>query len=97
MRFMSTPFDEDSADLLNELGVTVFKTPSGEITNLPYLAHVARKGVPMIVSTGMATLGEVETAVNTIRTAGNPAIVLLQCVSNYPADPAVCAEIRPPA
>ena len=88
IRFMSTPFDEDSADVLSGLGVTVFKTPSGEITNLPYLAHVARKGVPMIVSTGMATLGEVEAAVNTIRAAGNPAIVLLQCVSNYPADPA---------
>lgn len=88
IRFMSTPFDEDSADLLSELGVTVFKTPSGEITNLPYLAHVARKGRPLIVSTGMATLGEVEAAVNTIRAAGNPAIVLLQCVSNYPANPA---------
>lgn len=88
IRFMSTPFDEDSADLLSELGVTVFKTPSGEITNLPYLAHVARKGRPLIVSTGMATLGEVEAAVNTLRAAGNPAIVLLQCVSNYPADPA---------
>ncbi len=88
IRFMSTPFDEDSADVLSDLGVTIFKTPSGEITNLPYLAHVARKGVPMIVSTGMATLGEVEAAVNAIRAAGNPAIVLLQCVSNYPADPA---------
>ncbi|MBP7687329.1 MAG: N-acetylneuraminate synthase [Thermoflexales bacterium] len=88
IRFMSTPFDEDSADLLSELGVTVFKTPSGEITNLPYLAHVARKERPMIVSTGMATLGEVEMAVSTIRAAGNQAIVLLQCVSNYPADPA---------
>ena len=88
IRFMSTPFDEDSADLLSELGVTVFKTPSGEITNLPYLAHVARKGRPLIVSTGMATLGEVEAAVNTLRAAGNPAIVLLQCVSNYPANPA---------
>jgi len=88
IRFMSTPFDEDSADLLSDLGVTIFKTPSGEITNLPYLAHVARKGRPMIVSTGMATLGEVEAAVNTIRATCNPGIILLQCVSNYPADPA---------
>jgi N,N'-diacetyllegionaminate synthase len=88
IRFMSTPFDEDSADLLARLGVTVFKTPSGELTNLPYLAHVARKGRPMIVSTGMATLGEVEAAVNAIRSTGNPDLVLLHCVSNYPADPA---------
>jgi N-acetylneuraminate synthase len=88
LRFMSTPFDEDSVDLLNELGVTIFKTPSGEITNLPYLAHVARTGKPLIVSTGMATLGEVETAVNTIRSTGNSDLILLQCVSNYPADPA---------
>jgi N,N'-diacetyllegionaminate synthase len=88
IRFMSTPFDEESADLLNDLGVTIFKTPSGEITNLPYLAHVARKGKPMIVSTGMATLGEVEAAVNVIRSTGNQNVILLQCVSNYPADPA---------
>jgi N-acetylneuraminate synthase len=88
IRFMSTPFDEESVDLLNELGVTIFKTPSGEITNLPYLAHIARTGKPLIVSTGMATLGEVETAVNTIRSSGNQDLILLHCVSNYPADPA---------
>ena len=88
IRFMSTPFDEDSADLLSELGVTVFKTPSGEITNLPYLAHVARKGKPMIVSTGMAFLGEVEAAVRAIEAVGNHSFALLHCVSNYPANPA---------
>ena len=86
--FMSTPFDEDSADFLEELGVAVFKSPSGEITNLPYLDHVARKGKPMIVSTGMSYLSEVEVAVRTIRDAGNDSFVLLHCVSNYPADPA---------
>ena len=83
--FLSTPFDEDSADFLEQLGVCAYKIPSGEITNLPYLAHIAAKGKPMIVSTGMSTLGEVETAVDTIRENGNPAIVLLHCVSQYPA------------
>lgn len=86
--FMSTPFDEDSADFLDELGVAVFKIPSGEITNLPYLAHIARKGKPMIVSTGMSTLGEVEAAVNTIEAEGHTDYALLHCVSNYPVDPA---------
>ena len=83
--FMSTPFDEDSADLLDELKVSVFKVPSGEITNLSFLDHVARKGKPMIVSTGMATLGEVESAVRAVEHAGNEQIVLLHCVSSYPA------------
>ena len=85
--FMSTPFGEDSADLLDELGIAVFKIPSGEITNFPFLAHVARKGKPMIISTGMATLGEVETAMRVVRDAGARDLVLLHCVSNYPARP----------
>ena len=85
--FMSSPFDESSSDLLSELGVEVFKIPSGEITNLPLLDHVARKHKPMIVSTGMSYLSEVETAVRTIESVGNERIILLHCVSNYPADP----------
>jgi N,N'-diacetyllegionaminate synthase len=85
--FLSTPFDEESADFLDALGVAAFKVPSGEITNLPFLTHVARKGKPLIVSTGMSYLGEVETAVRAIVEAGNRNIVLLHCVSNYPADP----------
>lgn len=85
--FLSTPFDEGSADFLESLDVPAFKIPSGEITNLSFLAHVARKRRPMIVSTGMARLDEVEAAVRTIREAGNPDIVLLHCVSNYPAVP----------
>lgn len=86
--FLSTPFDEESADLLERLGVPAFKMPSGELTNLPFLEHVARKGRPMLVSTGMATLAEVRTAVNAIRRAGDPPLVLLHCVSSYPAKPA---------
>ena len=84
--FMSTPFDEGSADFLDELGVAVFKLPSGEITNLPFVEHVARKGKPLIVSTGMAYLNEVERAVRTIEMCANPSFILLHCVSNYPAD-----------
>lgn len=86
--FLSSPFDEQSADLLAELDVPAFKIPSGEITNLPYLRHIARKGKPMIVSTGMANLAEVEQAVNTIEAADNVEFVLLHCVSNYPTAPA---------
>ena len=84
--FMSTPFEEDSANLLDDLDVPVFKIPSGEINNLPFLTHVAQKGKPLIVSTGMSTLGEVELAVQTIEKTGNQGLVLLHCVSNYPAD-----------
>ena len=86
--FLSSPFDEESADLLMDLGVPAFKLPSGEITNLPFLAHVAGFGKPVVVSTGMADLGEVEAAVRVIENAGNRQLVLLHCVSAYPADPA---------
>lgn len=86
--FLSTPFDEESADYLDSLGVVAFKVPSGEITNLSFLTHIACKGKPVIVSTGMAYLSEVERAVHTIEKAGNRNIVLLHCVSNYPANPA---------
>lgn len=85
--FLSTPFDEESADFLEQLGLPAFKIPSGEITNTPFLQHVARKGRPMIVSTGMSTLEEVRQAVAAIRATGNPPLALLHCVSNYPADP----------
>ncbi len=85
--FMSTPFDEQSADLLYNFDVAVFKLPSGEIPNLPFLAYVARFGKPLIVSTGMSTLDEVRTAVQTIRRAGNKQIALLHCVSSYPTAP----------
>ena len=83
--FLSTPFDEDSADFLHALGVCAFKIGSGDLTNLPLLEHVAGLGKPMIVSTGMATLGEVEQGVETIRRGGCDQLALLHCVSNYPA------------
>lgn len=83
--FLSSPFDEDSADLLEELGVQAYKIPSGEITNLPFLEHVAVKNKPMLVSTGMADISEVSQAVDLIQNAGNAELILLHCVSNYPA------------
>lgn len=86
--FLSSPFDEGSADLLDALGVPAFKISSGELTNLSFLAHVARKSKPIILSTGMSHLAEVEQAVSTIRDAGNLDVILLQCVTNYPAAPA---------
>jgi N-acetylneuraminate synthase len=91
--FLSTPFDEGSVDLLEELEVPAFKISSGDLTNLPLLEKMARTCRPMILSTGMATLAEVEAAVEAIRAAGNPPLVLLQCVSRYPAEPAT-ANLR---
>lgn len=88
--FFSTPDEEDSADFLDELGVPLFKIGSGEVTNLPFLHHVALKNKPIILSTGMSTLSEVEAAVRTIEDAANQQLVLLHCVSNYPAAPADC-------
>lgn len=86
--FLATPFEEGSADLLDGLDVAAFKLPSGELTNLPFLRHVATKGRPVILSTGMASLEEVETAVRALREAGAPPLALLHCTSAYPADPA---------
>jgi N,N'-diacetyllegionaminate synthase len=85
--FLSTPFDEESADFLDDIGMPAFKIPSGELTNWPFLSHVARKNKPMIISTGMATLEDVQAALQRVRVAGNDQIVLLHCVSKYPASP----------
>lgn len=86
--FLSSAFEEESADLLDRLGLPVFKIPSGELTNLPFLEHVARFGKPLILSTGMATEPEVAEAASAIRKTGNDQIILLQCTSAYPANPA---------
>jgi len=85
--FLSSPFDEHSADLLEALGVEAFKVPSGELTNLSLVTHVAAKGKPVILSTGMAVLDEVRAAVAALEAAGNRQAVLLHCVSRYPAQP----------
>jgi sialic acid synthase SpsE len=83
--FLSSPFDKESVDLLDGLDVPAFKIGSGEITNFPLLKYIAKKEKPIILSTGMATLGEIEEALKIIRNEGVEDIVLLHCVSNYPA------------
>ncbi len=88
--FLSTPDEEVSAEFLLSNGMELIKVGSGELTNLPFLDFLARKRLPMIVSTGMATMQEVESAVTTIQEAGTIDLSLLHCVSNYPADPADC-------
>lgn len=83
--FLSTPFDNGSVDLLIELGVPLIKISSGEITNHPLLKYIAKKGLPIILSTGMSTLEEVAEAVTVIKDAGCKYLTLLHCTSNYPA------------
>lgn len=84
--FFSTGFDIESVDMLMQLGVDRLKVPSGELTNLPYLRHVGRIGKPVILSTGMATLGEIEAALAVLEEAGTPRarITVLHCTTEYP-------------
>ena len=84
--FLSSPFDKGSVDLLDELGVLAFKIGSGEITNFPLLKYIAQKGKPIILSTGMSTLDEIEQAIEAIRKQGVEDIILLHCVSCYPTE-----------
>lgn len=81
--FLSTPFSEEDADVIEEL-VPAYKIPSGEITNIPYLLHMAQKRKPIILSTGMSSLEEVQAAVDAIYSTGNRNIVVLHSTSNYP-------------
>jgi sialic acid synthase SpsE len=81
--FLSTPFSREAADFLETVGVPAFKTGSGELTNLPLQQHIARKGKPMIISTGMSTPEEIDRTVQTVRTAG-ARFALMHCTSTYP-------------
>lgn len=92
--FMSTPFDPESVDMLVALGMERIKVPSGEITNIPFLEYIAAKGLPIVLSTGMATLAEVARAVSAIRNVRKKkefaasleqTLTLLHCTSSYPA------------
>ena len=84
--FLSTAFDIDSVNLLFSLGMDQFKIPSGEITNLPYLRHIGRLGKSVILSTGMATMAEIENAIDVLGQEGvsRCSITVLHCTSEYP-------------
>lgn len=84
IQFLSSPFDLDSIQVLDELGIEVFKVPSGEINNLPYLRKIGQLKKKVILSTGMSTLGEIEDALNVLRENGTNDIVVLHCNTEYP-------------
>jgi N-acetylneuraminate synthase len=81
--FLSTPFSREAADFLETVGVPVFKTGSGELTHVPLQQHIARKGQPMIISTGMSTPDEIDRTVQAVREVGTP-FALMHCTSTYP-------------
>jgi N,N'-diacetyllegionaminate synthase len=83
--FLSSAFDKESVDLLDNLGVPAFKIASGEITNFPLLAYIAKRGKPVILSTGMSTLKEIREALSVIRKNGTKDVILLHCLTSYPA------------
>jgi N,N'-diacetyllegionaminate synthase len=95
IQFFSTGFDNKSVDLLVELGLESFKIPSGEITNLPYLRHVGGYGKPVILSTGMSNLDEIEIALSILEQAGTSRkrITILHCNTEYPT-PMVDVNLR---
>jgi len=86
IQFLSTAFDIESIDLLLALDQQLFKIPSGEITNLPYLRHIGRIGKPVIISTGMSNMSEIGAALSALEVAGTPRslITVLHCTTNYP-------------
>ncbi|GAB4146388.1 MAG: N-acetylneuraminate synthase [Bacteroidia bacterium] len=85
IRFLSTPYNPEDADLLNAIGVDGFKIASGQLVETPFLEYVARFGKQMIISTGMADMQEVREAVEAIRATGNNDIIVLQCNTDYPS------------
>ncbi|WP_284139065.1 N-acetylneuraminate synthase [Virgibacillus sp. LDC-1] len=83
--FLSTAFDFDSIDFLNELKMDIWKIPSGDITNLPYLMQIAALNMPVILSTGMSTMAEIEAALQVLKQHGAGEITVLHCTTEYPA------------
>ncbi len=83
--FISTVFEEGGADFLESMGVRSFKISSYDLTNIPLLVHIAKKRLPIILSTGLSNIVEIEKTVSAIKNAGNDNIILLHCVSCYPA------------
>lgn len=91
--FFSAPYDEEAVDLLDEIGCECFKIGSGEISNPEFLKYVASKNKPIIMGCGATNMGEIQEAVDAIRSTGNDKLVLLQCIVNYPS-PIEQANIR---
>lgn len=83
----SAPFDQSAVEFLEELNIELYKTASAEIVDLPLIREIACTGKPMIMSTGMATLSEIEAALNAARVGGCDEVILLACTASYPADP----------
>jgi N-acetylneuraminate synthase/N,N'-diacetyllegionaminate synthase len=83
--FLSTPYNFEDVDLLESLGVPAYKVASGQVVELPFLRRIAGTGKPVLLSTGMATLAEVDEALRTIMKEGNDRVVLLQCTTDYPS------------
>lgn len=84
LKFLSTPDEEDSLAFLLKLGMDIIKVGSGDINNIPYLRKIGKTKLPVILSTGMSTLADVERAFDTLSNAGSPKITLLHCTTNYP-------------
>ncbi|SDL11190.1 pseudaminic acid synthase [Tessaracoccus oleiagri] len=84
----SSPFDPTAVDFLESLGVPAYKVASSEIVDLPLIRKIAEQGKPVIISTGMASIAEIDDAVKAARSTGNEQIVILSCTADYPADPA---------
>ena len=87
LTFFSTPFDIESAEFLNQLEIPCFKIASSDLTNLPLITKIAKMQKPMIISSGLSTMNEINDAVNCCLFEGNNQIALLHCVANYPAQP----------
>ena len=83
--FLSTPFDKDAVDFLEDLGIEFYKIASFEMVDLPLIEYAASKGKPMVISTGMSSLEEMQDAIDACKRAGNDKIVMLKCCSEYPA------------
>lgn len=84
IRFMSTPFDHDSIEFLDKLGMEIWKIPSGEITNLPYLIRIAQLKKPVILSTGMSTMEDINNAIVVLKENGVGELTVLHCTTEYP-------------
>lgn len=90
----STPSHPDDVELLERVGVELYKIGSDDLTNLPLLRYIAKKGKPIIFSSGMATLAEIDEAIRVMHGVGNRQLVLLQCVSNYPVQDPTTVNLR---